>query len=88
MSKLWTSPHLIPALAMFAALSACSGASREQTQGDLEEYCASVDDADDICAASERGAESTQPAPVAEQERVNELGPVGGDVPPGDLVFY
>jgi hypothetical protein len=88
MNKFWTSIPLIPAIAMCAALTACSGASREQTAGDVEEYCASVKDADDICANSEPGADSTQPAPPAEQTGFNKIGPGGAELPPGDLVFF
>lgn len=39
----------MPALSMCLALSACSGSSAEQAADDLDEYCASVENADEVC---------------------------------------
>jgi hypothetical protein len=49
MKKIWISAALLSGVSMLMALSACSGADREEKTDDLDEYCASVDNADEIC---------------------------------------
>lgn len=66
MTRLWTSAALIPCISLLAVLSAC-GSSPEGTTDDLEEYCASVDYAEDICAEVEASATSSTPEKSAEQ---------------------
>jgi len=67
MNKLWTSAALVPCISLLAILSACGGSSPEETTGDLDEYCASVDHAEDICDEVEASAEPSTPAKSAEQ---------------------
>jgi hypothetical protein len=59
MNESWKAVAVGVALAVgsIALLPACSGADDEDTVGDIDEYCASIDMDDDICAAHAAAAE-------------------------------
>lgn len=65
--KAWISAALIPALSMWVAISACSGDSSEAATGDVDDYCASVEDADEICGSDGASAKPSGATPGTQQ---------------------
>ena len=69
MKKFWTSVVLVPSVSMLAVLSACGSSPEEKTDNDdsMDEYCASVDYAEEICEEAAASARSSASSKSAEQ---------------------